>query len=111
MLGFVLDCEFLTGQAVRSQLAAMPNQVYLIRLIHSVRHRPSPGQRLWTAQELARDNVVRFLRAHIHNAAEECRNTNVKEDAAETGFQNGSGQIGGEKLYVPASAIRLGSGT
>ena len=35
----------------------------------------------------------------------------MKEDAAETGFQNGSGQIGGEKLYVPASVIRLGSGT
>ena len=47
----------------------------------------------------------------VHNAAEECRNTNVKEDAAETGFQNGSGQIGGEKLYVPASVIPLGSGT
>ena len=34
----------------------------------------------------------------------------MKEDAAETGFQNGSGQIGGEKLYVPASVIPLGSG-
>ena len=33
----------------------------------------------------------------------------MKEDAAETGFQNGSGQIGGEKLYVPASVIPLGS--
>jgi len=27
------------------------------------------------------------------NAAEECRNSNVKGDAAETGLQNGSGQI------------------
>jgi hypothetical protein len=47
----------------------------------------------------------------VHNAAEECRNTNVKEDAAETGFQNGSGHIGGEKLYVPASVIPLDSQT
>ena len=35
----------------------------------------------------------------------------MKEDAAETGFQNGSGQIGGEKLCVPASVIPLGSET
>jgi hypothetical protein len=35
----------------------------------------------------------------------------VKEDAAETGFQNGSGYIGGEKLYVPASVIPLDSET
>jgi hypothetical protein len=39
------------------------------------------------------------------------RNTNVKEDAAETGLQNGSGQIGGEKVYVPASVIPLSSKT
>jgi hypothetical protein len=64
MLGSMLDCEFLTRQDVGRQLTAMPNQVYLIRLIHSVRRRPAPGQRLWTAQELARDTVVRFLRAH-----------------------------------------------
>jgi len=64
MLGSMLDCEFLTRQDVGRQLTAMPNQVYLIRLIHSVRRRPAPGQRLWTAQELARDTVVRVLRAH-----------------------------------------------
>lgn len=64
MLGSVLDCEFLTKQAVRRQLAAMPNEFYLIRLIHSVRHRPAPGERLWTAEELARDRAVGFLRAH-----------------------------------------------
>jgi hypothetical protein len=64
MLGSMLDCEFLTRQDVSRQLTAMPNQVYLIRLIHSVRRRPAPGQRLWTAQELARDTVVRFLRTH-----------------------------------------------
>jgi hypothetical protein len=64
MLGSVLDCEFLTKQAVRRQLAAMPNEFYCVRLIHSVRRRPAPGQRLWTAQELAGDHVVRFLRAN-----------------------------------------------
>jgi hypothetical protein len=35
----------------------------------------------------------------------------VKEDAAETGFQNGSGQIGGEELHPSASVLPLGSGT
>lgn len=64
MLGSMLDCEFLTRQDVGRQLTAMPNQVYLIRLIHSVRRKPAPGQRLWTAQELVRDTVVRFLRAN-----------------------------------------------
>jgi hypothetical protein len=28
-----------------------------------------------------------------HNAVEECRNSNVRGDAAETGLQNGNGQI------------------
>ena len=63
MLGSVLDCEFLTRQAVRHQLAAMPNEFYLIRLI-PVSRRPAPGQRLYTAQQLGRDPVMRFLRAH-----------------------------------------------
>jgi len=64
MLGSMLDCEFLTQQAVRRQMAAMPNAFYLIRLIHSVRRKPTPGQRLWTAEDLGCDRVVRFLRAH-----------------------------------------------
>ena len=64
MLGFVLDCEFLTHQAIRRQLAAMPNEFYLIRLIHCTRRRPAPGQRLWTARQLGCDRVVRFLRTH-----------------------------------------------
>jgi hypothetical protein len=63
MLGFVLDCEYLTHQAVRRQLTAMPNEFYLIRLIHCTRRRAAPGQRLWTARELACDRVVRVLRA------------------------------------------------
>jgi len=41
MLGSMLDCEFLTRQDVGRQLTAMPNQVYLIRLMHSVRRRLS----------------------------------------------------------------------
>lgn len=53
---------FLTCQAISRQLAAMPNEFYLIRLIHSVTHRPAPGKRLWTAQDLARAPVVRSLR-------------------------------------------------
>jgi hypothetical protein len=53
---------FLTCQAVSRQLAAMPNEFYLVRLIHSVTHRPSPGRQLWTAQDLARASVLRSLR-------------------------------------------------
>ena len=62
MLGSMLDSETLTQQAVCRQLAAMPNKFYLIRLIHAVERKPAPAKRLWTAQELARDSVVRSLR-------------------------------------------------
>ena len=54
---------FLTLQAIRRQLAGMPNDFYLVSLIHGSTHRPAPGERLWTADELARATVVRFLRA------------------------------------------------
>ena len=54
---------FLTCQAISQQLAAMPNEFYLLRLIHSVTHRPAPGKHRWTAQDLARAPVVRSLRA------------------------------------------------
>jgi hypothetical protein len=63
MLGSMLDSESLTQQAVRRQLAAMPNKFYLIRLIHSVERKPAPAKRLWTAEELARNRVVHSLRA------------------------------------------------
>jgi len=53
MLGSMLDSEALTQQAIHRQVAAMPNTFYLMRLIHSVERKPAPGQRLWTAQELA----------------------------------------------------------
>ena len=57
------DCGFfLTRQAIRRQLAAMPNDLYLVRLIHSRTGRPFPGERLWTATLLAGPCTVRFLR-------------------------------------------------
>ena len=54
---------YLTWQAIRSQLAAMPNELYLIRLIHHQTRRPFPGERLWTAAQLVSTPTVRFLRA------------------------------------------------
>jgi hypothetical protein len=53
---------FLTRQAIRTQLAAMPNELYLIRLIHHQTHRPFPGERLWTAAQLVSAATIRFLR-------------------------------------------------
>ena len=53
---------FLTWQAVRSHLAAMPNELYLVRLIHNQTGRPFPGERLWTATQLVGAATIRFLR-------------------------------------------------
>ena len=53
---------FLTAQAVRRQLAAMPHDLYLIRLIHSTTKQPFPGERLWTAQQLTHLPTLGFLR-------------------------------------------------
>jgi DNA primase RepB-like protein len=53
---------FLTRQAIRSQLAAMPNELYLIRLIHHQTRRPFPGERLWTATQLTHAATIGFLR-------------------------------------------------
>jgi len=63
MLGSMLDSESLTQHAIRRQVAAMPNQLYLIRIIHSVERKPVPAKSLWTGEELVRDRVVRSLRA------------------------------------------------
>ena len=63
MLGSMLDSESLTQQAIRRQLAAMPNRFYLIRLIHSIERKAAPARRLWTAEELAWGRGVRSLRA------------------------------------------------
>jgi hypothetical protein len=53
----------LTAQAIRRQLAAMPHELYLVRLIHQPTQRPFPGERLWTAQQLSHLATIRFLRA------------------------------------------------
>jgi hypothetical protein len=53
---------FLTLQAIRRQLAAMPHDLYLLRLIHRATKRPFPGERLWTASQLTHAATVRFLR-------------------------------------------------
>ena len=52
----------LTLAAIRRQLAAMPHDLYLIRLIHSPTRRAFPGERLWTAAQLTHPATVRFLR-------------------------------------------------
>ena len=53
---------FITLQAIRRQLAAMPHELYLIRLIHHTTRRSFPGERLWTATQLGQSATVRFLR-------------------------------------------------
>jgi hypothetical protein len=40
----------------------MPNELYLVRLIHHQTGRPFPGERLWTAAQLAHAATIRFLR-------------------------------------------------
>lgn len=52
----------LTIQAMRRQLAAMPHDLYLVRVIHSQTRRAFPGERLWTAIQLLNPATVRFLR-------------------------------------------------
>jgi hypothetical protein len=53
----------LTLQAVGRQLAGMPHDLFLIRLIHSHTRRAFPGERLWTATQLSQSATIRFLRA------------------------------------------------
>ena len=54
---------FLTLQAIRRQFAAMPNELYRIRLIHYHTRQAFPGERLWTARERGHPAIIRFLRA------------------------------------------------
>jgi len=54
----------LTMRAVRRQLAAMPNQFYQVRLIHSLTRLPLPGRRLWTEAEVLGRQTIGFLRAY-----------------------------------------------
>jgi len=53
----------LSSQAIRSQLAAMPSDSYLIRLIHHSTRESFPGERLWPATQLLLEATIRFLRA------------------------------------------------
>ena len=53
----------LSSQAIRRQLAAMPSDAYLIRLIHHRTRRPFPGERLWPVAQLLLEPTIRFLRA------------------------------------------------
>ena len=53
---------FLSLQAIRRQLAAMPHDLYLVRLIHHATRRAFPEERLWTAAQLIKEPTVRFLR-------------------------------------------------
>ena len=52
----------LTRQAIRRQLAAMPYELYLVRLIHNRTRQPFPGERLWNATQLLHPATVSFLR-------------------------------------------------
>lgn len=49
-------------QAIRRQLTAMPCDLYSIRLIRHCTKKAFPGDRLWTANQLMRGSVIRFLR-------------------------------------------------
>src|ERR1700757_4794681 len=41
----------------------MPNEFYVIRLIHGLTRRPCPGERVWDVGQLLQGSVLRFLRA------------------------------------------------
>jgi DNA primase RepB-like protein len=53
---------FLSLHAIRRQLAAMPQDLYLVRLLHHETRSAFPGERLWTAAQLGQEATVRFLR-------------------------------------------------
>lgn len=53
---------FITLQAVRRQLTAMPHDLYELRLIHGHTRKPFPAASLWTGFQLSRGTMVRFLR-------------------------------------------------
>jgi len=53
---------FITLSAVRRQLAAMPSELYLLRLLHARTRKPFPAETLWTGFQLCRCAVIRFLR-------------------------------------------------
>ena len=61
---------FLTLQAIRKQLGAMPHELYLVRLIHQHTRNPFPGERLWTAEQLGSAATIRFLRVRNREGCE-----------------------------------------
>jgi hypothetical protein len=54
---------WLSRRALDRQLAAIPCHLYQIRLVHHASRKAFPGERLWTASQLAAEATVRFLRA------------------------------------------------
>jgi hypothetical protein len=60
----------VTTQAIRRQLRAMPWELYLVRLIHQATGRAFPGERLWTAPQIAQPATVRFLRIRNREGCE-----------------------------------------
>lgn len=61
---------WITLSAIRHQLAAMPHDLFLVRLIHHATRRPFPGERLWTPTQLLRPATVRFLRVRNHEGCD-----------------------------------------
>jgi len=53
---------FITLNTVCRQLAAVPSELYLVRLIHHLTRKPFPAEPLWTAFQLSRGAVIGFLR-------------------------------------------------
>jgi hypothetical protein len=82
----------LTLLAMRRQLAAMPHDLYLVRLIHYQTRRAFPGERLWTVSQLTHPATIRFLRVrnregcdvYLHPYAEERNPGYILVDLDET---------------------------
>lgn len=55
---------FVSLQTVRRQLAAMPSDLYQLRLIDRHTRKPVPAETLWTGFQLSRAGMIRFLRFH-----------------------------------------------
>jgi RepB DNA-primase from phage plasmid len=55
---------FITRQTVLRQLAAMPSDLYQLRLIHHSTRKAVPLQTVWTAPQLAQPAFIRLLRFH-----------------------------------------------
>ena len=97
----------LTLQAVRRQIAVMPHNLYLIRLIHHQTRRAFPGERLWTAASW-HPTTLRFLRvrnregcdanrmASPHGSASKfADSTRLRKEPASDGTeQHSSAQLG-----------------